>query len=88
MVFTKTVAAVVPAAIADPALKPNHPNHSKPAPIMTSVKLCGRIGSRFQPSRLPRMIASARPATPALIWTAVPPAKSIAFKVFAIQPPL
>ena len=87
MVFTQTVAAVVPAAIAEPALKPNQPNHSKPAPIMTSVRLCGRIGSRFQPSRLPRMMARARPAAPALMWTAVPPAKSIAFKLLAIQPP-
>ena len=87
MVFTQTTEAVLPAASAEPALKPNQPNHSRPAPSMTRVRLCGRIGSRFQPSRLPSMMARARPATPALMWTAVPPAKSIAFELLAIQPP-
>ena len=78
MVFTQTTAAVLPAASAEPALKPNQPNHSRPAPSMTRVRLCGRIGSRFQPIRLPSTRARARPATPALMCTAVPPAKSIA----------
>ena len=59
-VFTKVTAAVVPALSAEPALKPNQPNHSRPAPRMTSGRLCGRIGSFFQPIRLPSTIASAR----------------------------
>ena len=67
IVFTQTADAVVPAANAEPALKPNQPNHSRPAPSMTSVRLCGRIGSRCQPMRLPRMSARARPAAPALM---------------------
>ena len=33
---------------AEPALKPNQPNHSRPAPSITSGRLCGRIGSRFE----------------------------------------
>ena len=33
------------AASALPALKPNHPNHSRPAPIKVIVRLCGGIGS-------------------------------------------
>ena len=88
MVLTQTTEAVLPAASAEPALKPNQPNHSRPAPSMTRVRLCGRIGSFGQPIRLPSTSASARPATPALMWTAVPPAKSIAPSLLAIQPPV
>lgn len=40
--------------------------------------MCGRIGSFGQPLRLPRTIASASAATPALMCTTVPPAKSSA----------
>src|SRR3954451_13766939 len=87
MVFTQTTAAVLLADSAEPALKPNQPNHSSPAPIITSGRLCGRIGSRFQPTRLPSTSASASPAAPALMCTAVPPAKSIASSLLAIQPP-
>ena len=43
--------------------------------------LCG------QPRRLPTIRATASPAAPALTWTAVPPAKSRAPRVLAIQPP-
>ncbi len=75
------------AEIADPELNPNQPNHSNPAPIMTRVRLCGRIASLPKPSRLPSTRASARPAAPALMWIAVPPAKSIALMLLAIQPP-
>src|SRR3954452_1911080 len=46
MVLTQTVDAVPLAVTAEPALKPNQPNHSSPAPIITRVRLCGRIGSR------------------------------------------
>ncbi len=45
-------AASVPALRAEPALKPNQPNQRMPAPIMTSVRLCGRIASLGQPTRL------------------------------------
>jgi len=56
--------------------------------IITSGRLCGRIGSRRHPTRLPSTIARARPAAPALMCTAVPPAKSIASSLLAIQPPV
>ena len=52
-VLTHTTEAVLFAATAEPALKPNQPNHSRPAPIITRVRLCGRIGSCLQPSRCP-----------------------------------
>jgi len=54
---------------------------------MTSVMLWGRIGFAEKPIRGLRTIAITRAAIPALMWMAVPPAKSIAFSVFAIQPP-
>ena len=41
----RRTAAMPLAATAEPALKPNQPNHSRPAPSMTSGRLCGRIGS-------------------------------------------
>src|SRR4051794_35224348 len=63
MVLTHATAAVLPAETADPALKPNQPNHSSPAPSMTRVRLCGRIGSLRQPIRFPMIRANARPAT-------------------------
>ena len=87
IVVTQTSAAWPLAESAEPALKPNQPNHSRPAPIITRGRLCGRIGSRFQPTRLPSTRARARPAAPALMCTAVPPAKSIASSLLAIQPP-
>ena len=72
----KARAAVLSAASSEPALKPNQPNQSRPAPSRVSGRLCGRIGSLPQPRRLPSTRASARPAEPALTWTTVPPAKS------------
>src|SRR4029453_1869505 len=54
MVFTQTTEAELLAATAEPALKPNQPNQSRPAPSMTKVRLCGRIGSCLQPRRLAR----------------------------------
>src|SRR6202011_5553049 len=41
-------------ASALPALKPNHPTHSRQAPIKLSTKLCGGIGCLGSPVRLPR----------------------------------
>ena len=45
-VFTKASAATPLASKAEPALKPNHPNHKMEAPTMVCVKLCGLIASR------------------------------------------
>ncbi len=89
IVLVKATPARSPAVSAEPALNPNHPNHSSDAPRRTNGRLCGRMGSRGQPRRLPRTIASASPAAPALMCTAVPPAKSRApsLLTFAIQPP-
>ena len=86
-VLTSATAAMPLAPSAEPALKPNQPNHSRPAPSITSGRLCGRIGSLPKPIRLPRTRARARPAAPALMWTAVPPAKSMRPRSLAIQPP-
>src|ERR1700733_473364 len=66
-VFIKASAAVPFASSAEPALKPNQPNHSIEAPIMVMVRLCGGIGSLPKPTRLPTTIAPTRPAMPALI---------------------
>ncbi|TDZ82699.1 hypothetical protein DE4585_01489 [Mycobacteroides salmoniphilum] len=81
-VATVVVTNVEPAKplelVADPALNPYQPNHSSPAPSITNGRLCGRIGVPGQPLRLPKISANTRPAVPALICTAVPPAKSTA----------
>ena len=87
VVVTNVVPAIPPAPSAEPALNPYQPNHSSPAPSITNGRLCGRIGDEGQPRRLPRMSASTRPAVPALMCTAVPPAKSMALSWVAIQPP-
>src|ERR1700722_13147983 len=86
-VFMNARAAVWSAASSEPALKPNQPNHSSPAPSSTSVRLCGRIGSLPQPFRLPMTSARARPAAPALTWTTVPPAKSSMPSLLSQPPP-
>src|SRR6185503_15196824 len=41
-----------------PALKPNQPVHSSPAPIKQSGKLCGGMGSLPKPRRGPRNSAA------------------------------
>ena len=66
------------AASADPPLKPNQPTHSSAAPVRFSGRLWGSIASRPYPRRGPTQRAPTRPATPALMWTTVPPAKSSA----------
>ena len=63
-----------PVKTIEPTLKPYQPNHSRPAPIIVSVRLCGFIGSRLKPTRRPMISASTPPATPALMCTTVPPA--------------
>ena len=63
---------------AEPALKPNQPTQSRDAPIMAYVRLNGDMSSVPMPRRLPRTYAQTRPATPELMCTTVPPAKSTA----------
>ena len=87
-VFRKARQASPSAASAEPALKPNQPNHSSPAPSTTNGRLWGRIGSRPKPVRLPSTSTRASAAAPALMCTAVPPAKSSAPSRLTIQPPL
>ena len=77
VVLTQTRAAVASGASSEPALKPNQPNHSRPAPIIVSGTLWGRMATLPKPTRLPMTRARTRPAMPALMWTTVPPAKSM-----------
>ena len=78
MVLSSAWAARPLASRLEPALKPNQPTHSRQAPMMVKVRLCGGIGSLRIAERGPSMIAATRPATPALMCTTVPPAKSSA----------
>ncbi len=87
VVVMKVAPAMPLEPTADPALKPYHPNQSRPAPSITKGRLCGRMGTAGHPMRLPRISASTNPAMPALMCTAVPPAKSMALSLLAIQPP-
>ena len=64
--------ACMPAVTAEPALKPNQPTHSSEAPMKVSTMLCAGPVSL----RLPSMRQHIRPATPELMCTTVPPAKS------------
>ena len=77
VVLTQASPATPSAVSALPALKPNHPIHSRPAPSMVSGRLWGRMGTRPKPRRRPIATARKNPATPALICTTVPPAKSM-----------
>src|SRR5215470_338059 len=43
-VATNALLARPPAARALPALKPNHPTHSRQAPMKLSTRLCGGMG--------------------------------------------
>ena len=56
VVVTNVEPAKPPDAVAEPALNPYQPNHSRPAPSITNGRLCGRIGVPGQPLRLPRMM--------------------------------
>ena len=77
MVLTKARAAVLSAASSEPALNPNQPNHSRPAPRSTNGGLWGTLIPLAKPTRLPSTSARANAAAPALMCTAVPPAKSM-----------
>jgi hypothetical protein len=82
-----TMAAESPAASAEPPLKAYQPAQSRPAPSSVSGTLCG-LRSWPNIADLPSTIATASAAAPALMCTAVPPAKSTAPSVLAIQPPI
>src|SRR6185295_1206112 len=73
------------ASSAEPALNPNQPNHSSEAPIIVITRLCGGMLSLPRPTRLPSTNAPTNPATPALMCTTVPPAKSSA-PIFQMYP--
>ncbi|OIQ80324.1 hypothetical protein GALL_379180 [mine drainage metagenome] len=70
------LAARPPAVSAEPALKPIHPNQSRPAPRSVSGRLWGAIISRGHPRRGPSTRARASADAPEQISTTVPPAKS------------
>ena len=88
-VLTNDTAAVVPALSAEPALKPNQPNHSSAGteqrPAAGCAAASGPCASR---SGVPSTMARASAAAPAFTCTAVPPAKSSAFSLSPIKPPL
>ncbi len=78
MVLRNAMAAMPSAASSEPALKPNQPNQRRPAPRSTNGGLCGTCMPLANPTRLPSTSERASAAAPALMWTAVPPAKSMA----------
>ena len=58
LVTTKAFTATPLAPRALPALKPNHPNHSRPAPRIVMVASCGSMGSWPKPRRRPSISAA------------------------------
>ena len=71
------LAAASLAANADPPLKPNQPTHNNPAPATVRAGLWGNISVLGKPIRLPSISATISAETPAVVWTTMPPAKSI-----------
>src|SRR5258708_38688179 len=86
LVFTNAATAEVPADSALPALKPNQPNQSRPVPRAVIVRLCGCMSSVSSARRLPITSTQQRAATPEMMCTTRPPAKSRAPMLW-IQPP-
>src|SRR6187431_1665241 len=82
LVTMKALAARPLAATADPALKPNHPNHRRPAPRTVIGTSCGSMRSPLT-TRRPMSRATIRADTPELMWTTVPPAKSSAPSLYS-----
>src|SRR5436190_14985769 len=78
IVLVNAFAAIPSGASALPALKPYHPTQSKPVPTMQSTMLCGAMISFLNPSRCPRRIHKTSADQPEVMWTTVPPAKSMA----------
>src|SRR5438477_7988859 len=78
VVVMNALAAIPSGASALPALKPYQPTQSKPVPTMQSTILCGAMISLRNPSRCPRRMQSTNADQPDVMWTTVPPAKSMA----------
>src|SRR6202040_3463901 len=78
VVAIKAFEETTSAATALPALNPYHPTQSIPVPTMQRTMLCGGIGSLLNPIRGPRIRHKIRALQPEVMWTTVPPAKSIA----------
>src|SRR5438105_3006749 len=78
LVARKALAASPDASSALPALNPNQPNQSSPAPISVKGRLCGGIGVCGYPFRLPIISAQTSADVPDERCTTVPPAKSSA----------
>src|SRR5580704_17432726 len=73
--------AITSEATALPALKPYHPTQSIDVPTIHKTMLCGGIGSLLNPRRGTSIKQRIRALHPELMWTTVPPAKSIALMV-------
>src|SRR5207245_11744574 len=73
VVVVNALAATTSAATALPALKPYHPTHSIPVPIMHNTMLWGGIGSLPKPMRLPRIRNRISADQPEVMCTTVPP---------------
>ena len=82
LVTVKALAARPPAVSAEPALKPNQPNHSRPAPSTTIGTSCGSVPEPLM-WRRPIIRATTSAETPELMWTTVPPAKSSAPSLYS-----
>jgi len=81
-VFNVIRAISGPAVNVEPALKPNHPNHSKNVPSVAKIRFDGvkrRIepSSPYLPTRGPITIAAANAIHPPTEWTIDEPAKSM-----------
>src|SRR5262249_22510189 len=83
-VMAKAARELAPSA--EPPLNPSQPTHNRPVPITASDRSYGAKLSEPYPYRLPTTSAATKPATPALRWTTVPPAKSSA-PALARKPP-
>src|SRR5919109_2660609 len=70
-VTRRALAARPLAPRADPALNPNQPNHSRPAPRTVIGMSCGSIRSPFT-TRRPMSRATISADTPDEAWTTVP----------------
>jgi hypothetical protein len=75
-VTVMAIAAFPLAARALPPLNPNHPTQSIAVPVTVMVMLWGNIGVVGYPERAPMTMQATRAATPAVMWTTTPPAKS------------
>src|SRR5438552_12509247 len=78
VVVVKALAAMASAPTALPALNPYQPTQSMPVPTMHNTMLCGGMGSLPNPIRLPRIMQRMSADQPDVMWTTVPPAKSMA----------